>query len=138
MNISSCIYSRFSVLVKVGEEICHLWSNKIYEFLNLCQCVNIKGLLQSEKLENMCLPLGLKNCLYKTVGKCDNRQQFKAIIEAAMVSTPEGCTNNSLMTHNPYVSTKKSIAIKSLPKFTETFNVKHNNTVCRYGAAKAN
>ena len=33
--------------------------------------------------------------LYKQAGKCDNKQQFKDITEAAMVSTPEGFTDNS-------------------------------------------
>ena len=31
---------------------------------------------------------------YKKSGKCDNQQQLKDIIEAAMVSTPEGFTDN--------------------------------------------
>ena len=33
--------------------------------------------------------------LYQHAGKCDNQQQFKDIVEAAMVSSPEGFTNNS-------------------------------------------
>ena len=33
--------------------------------------------------------------LYKHAGKCDNQKQFKDILEAAMVSTPEGFTNDS-------------------------------------------
>ena len=33
--------------------------------------------------------------LYKQDGKCDDHQQFKDILEAAMVSTPEGFTENS-------------------------------------------
>ena len=33
--------------------------------------------------------------LYKQAGKCDDQQQFKDIIEAAIVSTPEGFTNYS-------------------------------------------
>ena len=54
------------------------------------------------------------NKLYKHAGKCDDQQQFKDILEAAMVSTPEGFTNNSpryAMTSTPV---KKRIAIKSL------------------------
>ena len=42
--------------------------------------------------------------LYKTAGKCDDQQQYKDIIEAEMVSTPEGGTDNSLMTPNPSLS----------------------------------
>ena len=33
--------------------------------------------------------------LYKQSGKCDNQQKFKDILEAAMISTPEGFTDNS-------------------------------------------
>ena len=32
---------------------------------------------------------------YKQAGKCDDQQQFKYILEAAMVSTTEGLTENS-------------------------------------------
>ena len=52
--------------------------------------------------------------------KCEYQQQYKTIIEAALVSTHEGCTDNSPMTPNPYVSTKNPSARKSLRKFTET------------------
>ena len=40
-NISSCICSRFVVVVKEGDEICHLWRNKSSEFLTLCQCLHV-------------------------------------------------------------------------------------------------
>ena len=32
--------------------------------------------------------------LYKQSGKCDDQQQFKDILEAAMFSTPDGITDN--------------------------------------------
>ena len=60
-----------------------------------------------------------------------------AIIEAAMVSTPEGFTNSSTMAPNLYVYNKKPSAIKSLHKFTETLDVKHKTDVNRFGGAKA-
>ena len=41
MNVSSLIDSRFSVVVKEGDEICHLWSNKSSEFLTLWQCLYV-------------------------------------------------------------------------------------------------
>ena len=56
------------------------------------------------------------------------------MIELAMISTPEVCTNNSLMKPNPYVSTKNPSARKSLRQFTETLDVKHNNAYRRLGA----
>ena len=50
--------------------------------------------------------------LYKTAGKCDGQQQYKAMLEAAIVSTPERFTNHSTMTPNPYLSTKQISARK--------------------------
>ena len=41
MNLSSCIESRFSVVVKAGDEICHIWRNKRYKFLTRCQCLHL-------------------------------------------------------------------------------------------------
>ena len=54
-----------------------------------------------------------------------------------MVSTPEVCTNNFLMKHNPYVSSKNHSARKSLRQFTETFNIKHKTAVQRLGADRS-
>ena len=36
--------------------------------------------------------------LYKTAGNCDYQHHYKAILEAAMFSNTEGCTNNIPMT----------------------------------------
>ena len=55
-----------------------------------------------------------------------------------MVSTPEGCTNNTPMTPNPYVSDKSSSARKSLRQFIDTLDVKHKTAVRRFDAAKEN
>ena len=41
--------------------------------------------------------------LYKSAGKCD-----KVILESAMVSIPEGFTDNSSMSYSPSVNDKKS------------------------------
>ena len=41
MNFSSVIDSRFAVIVKEGDEIYHLWRNKCFEFLTLCQCLHV-------------------------------------------------------------------------------------------------
>ena len=50
--------------------------------------------------------------LYKTAGKCDGQQQYKAMLEAEIVSTPERFTNHSTMTPNPYLSKKQISARK--------------------------
>ena len=60
------------------------------------------------------------------------------MIEAEMVSTPEGCTNNILITPNTYLSNKNTSAEKLLCRFIDTLDVKHNNSVCSFGTAKAN
>ena len=75
--------------------------------------------------------------LYITAGKYDDKQKYKAMIEALMVSKPEGCTNNIPTTPNPYLLTKNPSVRKLLPQFTETLNVKHNTAVQRFGEAKA-
>ena len=40
------------------------------------------------------------NKLYKTVVKCDNKQQYMDVLVEEMLSTPEGCNVNSTMTPN--------------------------------------
>ena len=35
--------------------------------------------------------------MYKYAGKCDEQNQYKAILEASMVSTTKGFTDNSPM-----------------------------------------
>ena len=41
MSVSSYVDSRFAIVVKGGDEIYHIWRNKISEFLTLCQCINV-------------------------------------------------------------------------------------------------
>ena len=54
-----------------------------------------------------------------------------------MASTLERCIDNSQMTPNQCEPTRKSSGRKSLRQFSEALNVKHNNSVCGLGAAKA-
>ena len=37
--------------------------------------------------------------IYQHAGKCDDQQSFKDIIDAAILSTPEGVTDNSSNVH---------------------------------------
>ena len=69
------------------------------------------------------------NSFCKTGSKIDNQQRYKDIVEEEIVSTTEGFTDNSLMTHNPYVSTKIHSARKPLCQFSETLDVKHNTVI---------
>ena len=65
--------------------------------------------------------------LYTYSGKCNDQLQFKAIIEASMVSTPEIFTDNSPMSPGPPMIAKKCSSIKSLHIFTEFLDVKKKN-----------
>ena len=44
--------------------------------------------------------------LYKTAWKCDDQQQYRSVIEAVMVSTPEVFTGNSPIPSSQYVTVK--------------------------------
>ena len=105
------------------------------------QCVMPKGMLKSTQLKYQKNTIGIDpslsnntiyehKCLenikklYKQADKCENQQQFKDIFEAAMVSTPEGFSENiniSLMTSTP---DKNPHGQKSLCLFTNIIYVK--------------
>ena len=76
----------------------------------------IKCLLQSSRLEDHMKTIGIdqssfarsyfehrcmKNIknIYQHAGKCDDQQNLKDIIDAAILSTPEGVTDNSPNVH---------------------------------------
>ena len=100
----------------------------------------LKGILQSPRLKYQIQTIGIhpslsNNTIYehkcienikklnKQAGSCDENQQFKDILEAALVSNPEGFTNNShisTMTSSPF---KKPSARKSLCMFTKVLYV---------------
>ena len=73
---------------------------------------------------------------YKQASKCDNQQQFKVILEAAMVSTPEGFTKNIPISTRTSTPVKKTRAWKSLCMFTNVLEVK-KTAYCRVGAVKS-
>ena len=62
--------------------------------------------------------------IYQHSGKCDDQQKLKDIIEAAMLSTPEGFTDNSPNVPIPSTPVKKASASKSLCLFTNILDVK--------------
>ena len=72
----------------------------------------LKGMLQSPRLKYRMKTIGIDQSfsnstifeqrylqnikkLYKHAEKCDNQQQFKDVLEAAMVSTTEGINDNT-------------------------------------------
>ena len=66
--------------------------------------------------------------LYKQAGKCDGQQKFKDILEADMVSTPEGFIDNSPIFPMTLTPVKKPNARKSLCMFTKILDVKKTAT----------
>ena len=74
--------------------------------------------------------------LYKHYGKCDDQQQFKYILEAAMVSNPEGFTDTTPRSHITPPTLNKPSARKSLCLFTNILDVKKKTAKRRVGAAK--
>ena len=65
----------------------------------------------------------IKN-IYQHAGKCDDQQNLKDIIDAAILSTPEGVTDNSPNVHMSSKPVKKPRARKSLCLFTNILDVK--------------
>ena len=115
----------------------------------------LKGMLQSPRLkyhvqtiyidpslsknniyEHKCLE-NIKK-LYKQAGKCDEQQQFKYIVQDAMVSTPEGFTNNSPISPKTSTPVKKPSAQKSLYMFTNVLDVKKRTATRLFVATKSN
>ena len=76
------------------------------------------------------------NKLYKHDGKCENQKQFKDILEATMVFTPEGFADNSTRsTMTPPIIKKPSYRIL-LCIITNIVHVKKKTSICKVGAAK--
>ena len=98
------------------------------------KCVVIKCMLQSWRLEDHMKTIviawssfnmsnfehrcinNIKN-IYQYAGKCDDQQDIKYIIEAAIISTQEGFTDNSTNVHMPSTPVKKPSSRKSLCLF---------------------
>ena len=93
-----------------------------------------QSLCNRSSFEHKCLN-NFKN-IYQHVGKYYDQKNLKGIIDADMVSTPEGFTDkipNVPMTSTPV---KKPSARKSLYLFTNILDVKKKTTKRRIVAAK--
>ena len=75
--------------------------------------------------------------IYQHVGKCDDQQNLRDIIDAAMVSTTEGVTYESLNVPMTSTSVKKPSDRRSLCIFTNILDVKPKTEKCRMVAAKS-
>ena len=69
--------------------------------------------------------------LYKYARTCDDQHQYKAILEAEMVSNTKGFTYNGSISPVPSIFSKKPSASKSLCQFTEVLDAKQKSAVCR-------
>ena len=91
-------------------------------------------LCKRSSLKHNCLN-NIKN-IYQHAGKCDDQQKLKDIIDAAMVSIPEGVTDDS--PNMPMTSTLvKNKSRKSLCLFTNLLNVKKKTSKRCIGYAKS-
>ena len=117
------------------------------------QFVVIKFMLQSSRLEDHMKTIGIEKSsftrpsfekrfmnnikkIYQHAGKCNAQQNLKDVLEAAILSTPEGFIDNI---HNvPLTSTpvKKPSARKLLCLFTNILDVKPTTAKRRFVAAK--
>ena len=118
------------------------------------KCVEIKCMLQSSRLEDHMKTIGIdrssftsssfehrcmKNIkyIYQHAGKCDDQQNFKDILEDALLSTPEGVTDNSPNVHMTSSPVKKKSARKSLCLFTNILYVQPKTAKRRFVAEKS-
>ena len=75
--------------------------------------------------------------IYHHAGKCDDQQNLKDIIDAAILSNPEGVTDNIPNVHMTSTPVKKPSARKSLCLFTDILNVKPKTDKRCFVAAKS-
>ena len=118
------------------------------------ECVVFKIMLQSPRLKYHVQTIGIDqyliknslyehkcleniNNLYKQDGKCDDQQQFKDILEADIVSTPERFTDDSPISPIKSTTVNKPSARKSLCLFPNILDVKKKTATCRVGDAKS-
>ena len=73
--------------------------------------------------------------IYQQAGKCDDQQNLKDILDAAIISTLEGVTDNIPNVHMTSTPVKKPSARKSLCLFTNILDVKPKTANRRFVAA---
>ena len=75
--------------------------------------------------------------IYQHAGKCDDKQNLKYIIDAAILSNPEGVTDNILNVHMTSTPVKKPSDRKSLCLFKNILDAQPKTAKCRFVAAKS-
>ena len=86
-------------------------------------------LLNTDELNNI-------RKIYQHAGKCDDQQNLKDIIDADILSTPEGVTDNIPNVHMTSKPVKNPRAQKSLCLFTNILDIKPKTAKRRFVAAK--
>ena len=100
------------------------------------QTIGIDQSLSNNALyEHKCLE-NIKK-LYRYARKCEYQKQFKDILEATIISTPEGFTNDGAISPVTSTSVKKPSSRKSLCLFTHIFYVKKKTATRQIGDAKS-
>ena len=92
-----------------------------------------KNLFARSSFEHRCMN-NIKK-IYQHAGKCDDQQNLKDIIYAAILSTPELFTDKSLNVHMPSSPVKKPSTRKSLCLFTNILDVKPTTAKHRFVSA---
>ena len=85
--------------------------------------------------EHRCMN-NVKN-IYQHAGKCDDQKNLKDILDADILSTPEGVTNHSPNVHLTSSPVKKPSARKSVCLFTNILAVESTTAKRRFVAAKS-
>ena len=75
--------------------------------------------------------------IYQHAGKCDDQQNLKDIIDTAILSTPEGVTDNSPNVHMTSTPVTKPSSRKSLCLFTNILDVQPKTAKRHFFAAKS-
>ena len=117
------------------------------------QCIVNKCMLQTSRFEDYMKTIGIDRSsftmfyfehicmnnikkIYQHAGKCDDQQNLNDIIDAAILSTPEGVTDNSSNASFTSSPVNKPSARKSLCLFTNILYVKPKTEKRRIVAAK--
>ena len=111
-------------------------------------------MLQSSRLEDHMKTIGIEKSsfnrsyfehsymnnikkIYQHAGKCDDQQNLRDVIDAAIISTPEGVTDHFPNVHMRSTPVKIPSARKSLCLFTNILNVKPKTEKRRFIATKS-
>ena len=100
------------------------------ETIVIAKSLNNNALFEHKCLQNI-------NKLYKYAGNCYDQQQFKDILDAAMVYSLQVLTDNIPISPMKPIPVKKPSTIKSLCILINILDVKNKTDTCRVRSAKS-